>query len=370
MIDWLVIQTDLRHEPVGTRYKFLPKDRAANEGHAWIESYIFDGALDGIELHSLYGGAAVELRLCPGKVFQGQNVFGTNNVHAIVMNTLECVASKLGVPLSSAQRKHFDSGAYTVLGLHITEMMELRHSEIPALLQHLVSVLPKSCAAVRKSEGESIEFRSLSKNASISLYDKLSEIENKKKSPKMMERLTALLGKVGAIEAFKFLSLVSTDNLRVEIKFHRQGLRNLDLSSGKAWRRGSTKLARELFKAELDAMDFGRYSSMRRSEILDGLENEEWSLRGIVAVWLLGEDPRRNMTKRTFDKGKKVALDKHRIDLEANPPQLLRDVKHIKLENIFSADNIVKRPRLPNGLEALWNDGEDLADEIREKNGD
>jgi hypothetical protein len=382
VIDYIKAILPVSNHSLGTRFKSYPEGKDSPiEGYFKDKEFVFEGGASEITVKSMNGGSAFMFECSPLTSFQGHNLDGSMNLHAMVVNHAHCILGQKGQQMSREEHALIAMGGYELASVHITEMLHCEHEEIPRLIRDLMANLPDQCAAARFERGVGIKFRSrVASSAPIrfSIYDKRGQIDAQKRQ--LIARLTRLLKSSElAEEAFELLLNASLNLIRVEVQLGQDTLARLDLQKGSDWCDGqrdgrkSVGVAKRVFSEALEEMNFGAYSTLPRSQILakavDIDEKEK------VALWLLNEDFSKGIKRgipvdnKTIKKWRDQLFENYKIDVTARPPiPRHQDMKGLSLGDIFDKKNIARNfLDLPEHLQALYSVGDEHAAYFRGK---
>lgn len=382
VIDYIKAILPVSNHSLGTRFKSYPEGKDSPiEGYFKDKEFVFEGGASEITVKSMNGGSAFMFECSPLTSFQGHNLDGSMNLHAMVVNHAHCILGQKGQQMSREERALIATGGYELASVHITEMLHCEHEEIPRLIRDLMANLPDQCAAARFERGVGIKFRSRVASSAplrFSIYDKRGQIYAQKRQ--LIVRLTRLLKSSElAEEAFELLLNASRNLIRVEVQIDQQALLRLGLNQGSDWCKGerngqkSVGVAKRVFAEAFEEMNFGAYTSLPRSQILAKVIDVDE--REKVALWLLNEDfaegtkGGRPVDPHTIRKWRKLMLEKYDLDLTAAPPiPKHRDMVGLNLGEILNVKNVARKIlELPEHLDSLYSKGDEQAAFFRGK---
>lgn len=252
----------------------------------------------------------VEISGNPVKFFQGHNLWGCDDVHALVVHTLEHLAGRADLGLTPTDH---DRAAWMAGDVRLTRVDQTQSFH----LANLADVLSWLRAAEQTAhlshrgrgqlvKGSTLYFGQHSRRWSLKLYAKGQEIRDKGHRQEMILELPHALA-------------WADRTLRAELVLRSMELRRLGLDMVTAWSQldgvDSVVTAR-LLQDRLGAMTMNTVSDLSAS-VLDGLTP---GVRAAYVLWESGVDLRSVYTKSAFYRFRSRLLD-HGIDVAALNPR-------------------------------------------------
>lgn len=221
------------------------------------------------------------------KWFQGHNIFGTNDVRGLVLESLSKVLEigKIGVSVSELQS--WVAGDIELLRVDVTESADFGNEK--RVLNSLRSLDQSANLKFRgrgEFNGHSLLFGKGSRNWSLTLYAKGSELRKHKLPSQLLD--TPLLCFADGL-------------LRMEFRLLSMHLKKLGLSKLWAWCENTASSVHQIMLQNLQISD----ATMLDSDIIEGLPTR---YKLIYQSWLDGHDLRTILTRPTFYRHRKSLL--------------------------------------------------------------
>jgi II/X family phage/plasmid replication protein len=251
----------------------------------------------------------VEISGNPVKFFQGHNLWGSDDVHALVVHTLEHLSSlDLGMVPTDTDRAAWRSGDIRLTRVDQTSSFHLANlSDVLAWLRAAEQTAHLSHRGRGQLvKGSTLYFGQHSRRWSLKLYAKGQEIRSKGHEQGMILQLPHALA-------------WADRTLRAELVLRSMELRRLGLDSVSAWSQidgVDSSVTTGLLRERLGAMTMNTVSHLPAA-ILDGLKP---SLRMAYQSWEAGTDLRAILPARTFYRYRSELLP-HGIDIAALNPK-------------------------------------------------
>lgn len=252
----------------------------------------------------------VEVSGNPVKFFQGHNLWGSDDVHALVVATLEHLASSpdLGLLPTAEDRQRWMAGDIRLTRVDQTESFHLANlSDVLSWLRAAEQTAHLSHRGRGQLvKGSTLYFGQHSRRWSLKLYAKGQEIRDKGHRQEMILELPHALA-------------WADRTLRAELVMRSMELRRLELDTVAAWSTidgVSSAVTSRLLLDRLGAMTMNTVSHLSAS-VLDALKP---SLRLAYQTWEAGGDLRAILSKATFYRYRAELLS-HGIDIAALNPR-------------------------------------------------
>jgi II/X family phage/plasmid replication protein len=225
----------------------------------------------------------------PSKFLQGHNIFGSDDLVALVYDTFTTIYRSLDLNPLLSEIRQVRAGDYRMSRLDINYMFDLpRREDVPAWLR-AAEYKSKTRHGRPTSKGSTLYWGKGSKRWEMLAYDKFEEV----KRPK--HRLP---------EALRDTPLISwiENKLRIELRLKSKQLDELGLSLAKNW------TPRTVMKTYFDYL--GRLDMTENIALsTDALMDLPQRLRSTYNLWKDGHDLRFNMSRNTFYKHRRELLE-------------------------------------------------------------
>jgi II/X family phage/plasmid replication protein len=252
----------------------------------------------------------VEISGNPVKFYQGHNLWGTDDVHALVVHTLQDLSSRddLGMVPTAADRAAWQSGDVRLTRVDQTSSFHLANlSDVLAWLRAAEQTAHLSHRGRGQLvKGSTLYFGQHSRRWSLKLYAKGQEIRSKGHEQHVILQLPHALA-------------WADRTLRAELVLRSMELRRLELDHVSAWSiidGVDSAVTARLLHDRLGAMTMNTVSHLA-GIVLDELKP---SLRMAYQSWESGVDLRAILPTRTFYRYRAELLP-HGIDIAALNPK-------------------------------------------------
>ena len=318
MIDWLTMVVPLRH------------GAPLNAGH--VVSINPDGSIDWQTAKRLHVEGShdsrisvrtathtpdpcthVEIKGNPVKFFQGHNLWGTDDLPALAVETCFAVAAMLGITPSPDDVASWFAGDIRLTCVDVTESFHL--DNLGQVLAFLRSAEQTAHLAHRGRgqliKGSTLYFGKNSRRKSLKLYAKGPEIERKG------HRQEAVL-------ALPSAKAWADKTLRAELRLLSMELRRLGLDHVRDWLPVDglpSVVTSELLRDVFGGMTMTTTAHLS-AEVMESLRP---ALRAAVQAWEAGADLRATFPHRTFYKYRAELLP-HGIDIATRMPREVSNV--------------------------------------------
>lgn len=301
MIDWVTAIIPFPHEPFngGSVFKVLPSGevewecpcrlsvRGSHEKEIAIRSQGGDGT-----------GRAAELVIDgnPSKFLQGHNIFGSDDLLTLVLETVRSVAFKLGFQIPSELIRILRVGEYRFSRIDINYMFELPTiSDVKSWLR-AAEFKSKTRHGRPASQRGTIYWGRSSRRWSIKAYSKGEELKAGK-SHSLPDELMATP-----------LSDFAQNKLRLELTLRSNELDEIGLRAAHRWQ-GIDPY--KIFAEYATRIEMNEQIALT-TKVLHDLPRY---LQGTYVLWQTGQNPRELLSKPTFYKHRKALLE-HGIDID------------------------------------------------------
>ena len=255
----------------------------------------------------------VEVAGNPVKFFQGHNLWGTDDLPALVVETCHAVAALVGVSPSEDEVASWLAGDIRLTCVDATESFHLNNrAEVLAFLRSAEQTAHLSHRGRGQLvKGSTLYFGKNSRRWSLKLYAKGPEIERKGHRQEIVLALPSA-------------KAWADQTLRAELRLHSLELRRIGLDHVRDWITAdglpsgvTAKLLRDRFE--------GMTMTTTAHLSADILETLRPALRLAVQAWEAGSDLRTQLPHRTFYKYRRELLV-HGIDIATRMPREVSNV--------------------------------------------
>ncbi len=300
MIDWVTAIIPFVHEPLnsGSVLKVLPSGEVDWESPCRLQ---VEGSHEqGITVKSQGGdgsGLATELVIHgnPAKFLQGHNIFGSDDLLSLVLDTFLTVASKLNLPLTQETIDLVREGDYPLARVDINGMFELRTLADVKNWLRAAEFKSKTRHGRPSSKGGTLYWGKHSRRWSIKAYSKGEEIQASK-SHKLAPQ-------------FKDTPLYdfAQNKLRIELTLRSKELEKIGLKTARSWQKETSM---RLLNTYIKRIEMSEQIALS-TKVLHELPTY---LRSTYVLWKDGHNPREMLSKPTFYKHRAHLLQ-HGIDI-------------------------------------------------------
>lgn len=329
-MDLINTNVEIAHKPFGTI-----RNKETEEGDKQTKQYSKTIYINRVPLFvtSMNNGTRINIRCCALKVFQGHNVFGTNNMKTLWTRLIVEVLRQLGIKPSKDQIRNWMRGEFDIEEIHITHRFPVSHySMVRKIISHIRRYTSEALAPSPLPKGVGVTLRAPHGKAKWMFYDKHQEFMDKR--TKEHKYLYEVLGDT-ADTTEQLLSRLASQSIRAELKLGRKYLKDEGLNRGKAW---TSSKAIEVFTRELGLLPLGKIPAMPEMHELYA-EIADPKLRSIVILWAHGEDMTDHYAPSTIRKYRKAVMDELGIDILKDRPVL--ETASLKLADVFDTDRML-----------------------------
>lgn len=317
MIDWLSMVVPLAHPTQinGGHVLSLTPD-GEMEWRSAKRSTVTGSFSTGLQIrtstHTADRCTHVEISGNPVKFFQGHNLWGTDDLPALVLSTIRHVADALGLVVSSANQSAWLSGDVQLTRVDVTESFHLAsRGEVLAWLRSAEQTAHLSHRGRGQLvKGSTLYFGKNSRRWSLKLYSKGQEIRAKGHGQ------DAILGLPYATEW-------ADRTLRAELTLRSMQLKHLALDKVTAWMPvdGVPFAPSELLRSHLGDMTM----TTTRTLPDDVMQSLFPAQRTAYLAWLAGNDLREMMSNSSFYRLRSKLLP-HGVDIATLMPKEVSNV--------------------------------------------
>jgi II/X family phage/plasmid replication protein len=247
-----------------------------------------------------WGGQAVRISGNPAKLFQGHNIFGSNDLVGLVFAMLDLVCKTFGLTPNENNRDFWDRGYIEILRVDVTESIDFVTEErVMAAIFTLDRTANLKFRGRGQYNGHSLLFGKGSRHWSTTLYCKSKELRVKGHQLHPLLRETSL-------------PAVAAGLLRIEHRLLSQHLRRDSLHLVANW---NDNTASEVHRAHLGLLQIAEAVMIEPAQ-LEGLPG---TLQLVYQSWSAGHDLRTILPRATFYKRRRELLE-HGIDIAIKQP--------------------------------------------------
>lgn len=316
MIDWLSMVVPCAHvQPISGGHVLSIKPGGEVDWQCVKRTTVAGSYSSGLQVrtanHTQQRCSHLEISGNPVKFFQGHNLWGTDDVHALSVATVEAIASLLGLTPTDDDRAAWLSGEIQLTRVDVTQSFHLPHRA--AVLAWLRAAEQTAHLSHRGRgqlvKGSTLYFGKNSRRWSLKLYSKGQEITKKGHGQ------DAILSLPSAV-AWADKTLRAELTLR-SMELKRQGL---DFVSG--WMGDvPSAVTAELLRDRFGGMTMTTTAHLS-AEVLGSLRP---ALRVAYQAWESGSDLRAVLPHRTFYKYRSELLP-HGVDIATLVPREVSNV--------------------------------------------
>ena len=318
MIDWLSMVVPMRHNaPLNAGHVLSIQPTGEVEWQTSKRVQV-EGSHDArisvrTATHTAEPCTHVEISGNPVKFFQGHNLWGTDDLPGLVVDTCHAVAGLAGIEPDPLDVAAWQAGDVRLTCVDATESFHLNsRAEVLAFLRSAEQTAHLSHRGRGQLvKGSTLYFGKNSRRWSLKLYAKGPEIERKG------HRQEIVLALPSAREW-------ADKTLRVELRLHSMELRRVGLDHARDWFTAdglpsavTAKLLRDVFE--------GMTMTTTAHLSADVMETLRPALRLAVQAWEAGSDLREQLPHRTFYKYRRELLA-HGIDIATRMPREVSNV--------------------------------------------
>jgi len=315
MIDWITMVLPFKHrDPIkdGSTMKLNKHDDIKFITYHYQK---FKGSFEsGIQAHSEahtrdHNGIFHTLKVSgnPTKLFQGHNVFGTNDLYSLVVDTYYFLLDALNLEPHPEDEKKVLAGEVYITKVDINESFQLKNlNECLAWIraaEHSVRMRHRGKGVLK---GDTLYLGLGSTYSSFKFYAKGQEVRDN------IEHQPALLNLPKVIE-------YSDTLLRAESVIFSRELKKRNLNLVSQWCHND--IAELLFSELLSKVEMSDKLVLTTSEV----SNLPPRLQGVYELWKSGKDLRSLYAKNTFYRYRRELLN-HGIDISVKQPEKLNNV--------------------------------------------
>ncbi|MBT79160.1 MAG: hypothetical protein CL587_02070 [Alteromonadaceae bacterium] len=303
MIDWVRATLPIVHAPLNAGEVFCTNENGEIEWRTPKRKQAVGSYEKKISIKSVGAdgqGNATHLWISgnPAKFLQGHNVFGSDDLTALVYDTFKIIIRQLGLTPQISEIAQIRDGAYDIGMIDINYSFELPTKADVLAFIRAMEFKAKTRHGRPSMKGGTLYFGKTSERWAIKLYCKAEEIRTK--NGQLPEPLTNQ-----GIENW-------VDNkLRIELRLHRKELEKLDLITANKVTSSQVKSVFNEYLGRIEMTDQIRLTN----DVTAKLPN---NLVATYTLWTEGHDLREMMSKATYYRQRK-ALMEYGINIDLRP---------------------------------------------------
>lgn len=245
----------------------------------------------------------------PAKWFQGHNIFGSDDLHGLVLEMLYRVCKKAGLVPSPRDVDSWQQGAYKLVRVDVTQSFDLGNlGRVRNALRSMDATANLKHRGRGHFAGDSITFGKGSRRWSLTLYAKGAEIEVKGHKLPLDLQATQLPAFANGL-------------LRVEVRLLALELVKESLQHGFLWGENTASELHLRFLAGLEIAE----TTMLESNVIEGLQGRQ---QLSYQAWKDGHDLRAMLPRNTFYRYRAELL-KHGIDIAVKQVRVGPDLSNV-----------------------------------------
>tara|TARA_R110001606_G_C15335725_1_gene646027 strand:- start:36 stop:1097 length:1062 start_codon:yes stop_codon:yes gene_type:complete len=248
----------------------------------------------------------------PVKWLQGHNLFGTDDVMGLAIETALKLYTTLALSPTEQDINILKSGSFGLYRVDINYSFALANQS--KVLQFIHAMETQAHMRHRGAgimKGKTLYFGQKSRRWSLKMYSKGHEITSKKKGHQLNRELALLPS----------LTSWADDKLRIELTLRSLQLKDIKLDTASKWG-DNTPL--EMFKMYLGALEM----STQQDLTSDALSELPSRLKPVYELWRSGHDLRSSYSSSTFYRHRSALL-KYGIDIAVVQPSSKKDLTNV-----------------------------------------
>ena len=318
MIDWLSLVVPMQHAEAITGGHVLSVKPSGEIDWQCTKRTTVEGSFStGLQVrtatHTPDQRTHIEISGNPVKFFQGHNLWGTDDLPSLAVETIRTVARILGLAFTPCDEAAWLAGAYQITRVDVTQSFHLgSKAEVLAWLrsgEQTAHLAHRGRGQLVK--GSTLYFGKASRRWSLKLYSKGQEMFAKGHGQDSVLNLPAAVA-------------WADRTLRAELTLRSMELKRINLSQGSDWMQLDgvpSAVTAQLLRDRFGGMTMTTTAHLS-ADILDSFRP---ALRMAYQSWEAGADLRAILPHRTFYKFRKELLP-HGIDIATLVP---RDVSNV-----------------------------------------
>ena len=248
----------------------------------------------------------------PTKWIQGHNLFGTDDVKGLVIETAKKLYSLLNITPSPNDLVLLYSGQVPLHRVDINYSFDLKNKlKVISFIKAMESQAHMKHRGAGIMKGKTLYFGQHSRRWSLKMYSKGDEISSRKKG----HQLNPALSLLGSLKTW------ADSKLRIELTLRSLQLKDSNLASASIWEE-NTPL--ETFKMYLEPLNMSNQTDLTSDALLE----LPLRLKAVYALWKTGEDLRTFYPKNTFYRHRRAMLE-FDIDISVVQPSTTQSTANV-----------------------------------------
>ena len=294
MIDWVTALLPCLHDPLNSGELFKLDADGCVEWSTPCALSVTGSWDSAIQIKSSGGdgqGRATHLRISgnPSKFLQGHNVFGSDDLRLLILDTYVQILSSLDIHPELSDLHEVETGQYTLSRVDINYSFELPVRSDVLQWIRAAEFTSKTRHGRPSSKGGTLYWGKSSKRWSLKAYSKGEEIA----APK--HRLPDSLRDTP-------ITPWADNKLRIELTLRSKELIDIQLNMAQSW---DAIRVKNLFDAYVRKLDMSKQFSLSDEQ----LRSLPQRLKPTYLLWQSGHDPRSTLPKSTYYRHRKELLD-------------------------------------------------------------
>lgn len=303
MIDWSLVKFPLHHAPIYSGHVVSISSDGVEEWRT-PKRMLATGSYDKqLSVKSVGGdgqGMATHLWLNgnPAKFLQGHNVFGSNDLTALLYDVFLLITAQFGLQPTKEELSLIKTGDYELTMFDVNFSFDLpSRSDVLAFIRAM-EFKAKTRHGRPTMKGGTLYFGKTSEYWAIKLYCKAEEIQTK-------------TGKLPLELQGKGIENWAENKLRIELRLHSKELKRLNITKVNQL---NTQALKQLFNDYLQRIDM-----TQQIKITDEtLSQMPAKLRSTYTLWQEGHDLRNLISRTTYHRHRKE-LKQYGINIDLRP---------------------------------------------------
>ena len=243
----------------------------------------------------------------PSKFLQGHNLFGSDDLKGLVLETMVRLCKLLNVPVSLSDFQAWSNGDYILQRVDIAYMYSLGNRNNVRSWIRSAEFQSKSRHGRPMTKGGTLYWGKHSRRWAMKAYGKADEVGSTKdhRLPDEIPNRTDLLN-------------YAEDKLRIELVLRSMQIKDLLIQNASTW---DISTPAKLHSLYMGSIDMSNQFSLTETEISDLPAR----LVAVYKLWKNGEGLRSMYPKNTFYRYRRALL-KHDIDIAVTQPKIISNV--------------------------------------------
>jgi II/X family phage/plasmid replication protein len=248
----------------------------------------------------------------PTKWIQGHNLFGTDDVLGLAIETALKIYGILKLNPSAADLSILYSGDFPLHRVDINYSFELGNQhKVLAFIKAMENQAHMRHRGTGIMSGKTLYFGKNSRRWSVKMYSKGEEISSRKKG----HQLNPVLGLLDSLRGW------ADGKLRIELTLRSLQLKDTGFATASKWGENTPLM---LFQTYLEPLNMSKQQDLSSDAIIDLPAR----LKPVYALWKTGHDLRSSYSSSTFYRHR-ASLLKHGIDIAIIQPSTKQSIAEV-----------------------------------------